>query len=156
MAKATFKLVNALKTAARKLEKGDDYQWGHMGSCNCGFLAREISKLTKAQIHEYAMRKSGDWSEQINDFCDTSEMPFDLLLSEMLQVGLEREDLIHLEKLTDKNVLKNLPKGKFLMYNIKKDVILYMRIWADLLEEEIIEQVQLEGFTYKKELLILS
>jgi hypothetical protein len=41
MAKATPEFIQALRSAIAKLEKSDDYQWGHMGSCNCGYLAQE-------------------------------------------------------------------------------------------------------------------
>lgn len=65
MAKPKPELINALRKTARNLQTSTSYQWGHMGSCNCGHLVQEVTKLTKAQIYEYAMRtRGGDWSEQ--------------------------------------------------------------------------------------------
>jgi len=63
MARPTPELIDALRRTARKLENGAPYQWGHMGGCNCGNLAQEITKLSKDQIHAYAMQRYGDWND---------------------------------------------------------------------------------------------
>jgi hypothetical protein len=65
MAHANPELIQALRRTAQKLSIGNPYQWGHMGSCNCGNLAQELTQLTKAQIHEFAMQGRGDWREQV-------------------------------------------------------------------------------------------
>ena len=137
MAKATPKLINALRNAAYKINSGAPYQWGHMGSCNCGHLAQEITSLSKGEIHEYAMRKSGDWNDQVMDYCSESSMPMDLLISELLQAGLTIEDLKNLEKLSDPEILRQIPADhKPLLKNKKDHVVLYMKTWANLLEEQ--------------------
>ncbi len=53
-------LVDLLRQTARALESSHDYQWGHVGSCNCGFLAQQMSALQKSEIHAYAMQRHGD------------------------------------------------------------------------------------------------
>jgi hypothetical protein len=141
MAKAKIETVDALRRAAKKIEEGAPYMWGHMGSCNCGNLAQEITNLSKGQIHAYAMQGRGDWNEQLNDYCPTSAMPIDLLIHEMLIYGFELSDLKNLEKLSDKAVLALLPE-----HNNREDVVLYMRTWATLLEDELIKDVQLPAF----------
>jgi hypothetical protein len=78
MAHANPELIQALRRTAQKLSIGNPYQWGHMGSCNCGNLAQELTQLTKAQIHEFAMQGRGDWREQVEEFCPTSGLPMDL------------------------------------------------------------------------------
>lgn len=144
MAKPTVNLINALRKAAAKIENGDNYQWGHMGSCNCGHLAQEITNLNKAEIHQYAMRRYGDWTEQSQDYCDNSGMTFDLIISEMLKVGMEIEDIRHLEKLSDKQVLRRFTLAeRNLKHNVKKDVVKYMLEWANLLEEQLLEKISL-------------
>lgn len=152
MAKPKPALIDAIKKTARKLHTSTNYQWGHMGSCNCGHLVQEITKLSKAQIHDYAMRtRGGDWSEQALDYCPTSGYLMDQAISIMLEAGMELHDFEHLEKLSDKKVLKRLPyESRHLRYNNRMDVITYLNAWADMLEEELIQQVKLPAIETDK------
>jgi hypothetical protein len=144
MARATPELINALRQTARNLLQGAPYQWGHMGGCNCGNLAQELTKLNKDQIHKYAMQRHGDWNEQAEDYCSTSEMPIDLLINEMLNAGLQLEDLKHLERLDDRQVLTRFPiEKRFLKHNLREDVVAYMNAWAELLEDQLLEKITL-------------
>jgi hypothetical protein len=144
MARATPELIHALRQTARNLLQGAPYQWGHMGGCNCGNLAQELTKLNKDQIHRYAMQRHGDWNEQAEDYCSTSQMPIDLLINEMLNAGLQLEDLKHLERLDDQQVLARFPLEKrFLKHNLREDVVAYMNAWAELLEEQLLEKITL-------------
>ena len=54
MAKASIKIIQALGKTISNLNDGASYQWGHMGSCNCGNLAQVITNLDKAEIHKSA------------------------------------------------------------------------------------------------------
>lgn len=139
MAKAVKPIINALRKAAEKIAIDGHYQWGHMGACNCGYVAQEITHLSKGQIHDYAMKGYGDWTEQVMAFCPTSEFPMDLLISEMVAAGFSLEDLINLERLKDSEVLSRIPieMRKSLKHNNQQDVILYLNSWADLLDEKI-------------------
>ncbi len=144
MARANLTLIEAIKIAANKIEQGENYQWGHMGGCNCGHLAQELTPFSKREIHEYAMRKSGDWTDQVNDYCGMTDMPMDEIISSMMEAGLERQDMIELERLNNSEVRKALGvKGINLKHNIKADVVLYMRAWAAILEEKLVEQIAL-------------
>ncbi|GAA4449100.1 hypothetical protein GCM10023189_08050 [Nibrella saemangeumensis] len=144
MARPNPELIDALRRTARKLSEGAPYQWGHMGGCNCGNLAQELTKLTKDQIHAYAMQRYGDWNEQVQDYCPTSRMPIDLVISEMVNAGLSLEDLKNLEKLSNKQVLARFPLEKrFLRHNQRNDVVTYLRAWADMLEEQLLETIEL-------------
>ena len=144
MARPTPELIYALRQTARNLKNGASYQWGHMGGCNCGNLAQQLTKLNKSQIHQYAMQRYGDWNEQVDDYCPTSQMPIDLLISEMVNAGLQLEDLKHLERLDDRRVLIRFPiENRFLKHNIRTDVIAYMEAWAELLEEELLSKITL-------------
>jgi hypothetical protein len=72
----------------------------------------------------------------------------DLLISEMLEAGLDREDLVHLERLSDQAVLRKLPAGeRNLRHNYRDDVVRYMMAWAALLEEQLAERVSLADLT---------
>ena len=145
MAKATLDLIAALRRTANRIEKDSPYQWGHMGSCNCGNLAQELSTFTKAEIHEFAMMGRGDWNEQVEEFCPTSGLPMDLLIADMLNKGLTTTDLQNLERLSDAKVLARIPlyRRDQMRHNRRDDVVLYLNEWASLLEEEWLEAVDL-------------
>lgn len=144
MAKTSLHLIEALRNTSKKLQQSKDYQWGHMGSCNCGHLAQEITRLSKSEIHSRAMNKYGDWNEQLNDYCPTSGLLMDDLITQMLDFGLDTDDLKHLEKLSDPEILKRLPQAdRYLQHNRKEDVITYINAWADLLEDELLEKIKL-------------
>jgi len=145
MAKANPEIIVALRKTAEKLEKGASYQWGHMGACNCGNLAQQLLDISKAKIHEYAMLGKGDWTDQVEDYCPTSKYPMDLMISELLNKGLTRQDLQNLEKLSDKKVLMHMTK-KYPAHNCKNDVIAYLKVWANLLEKEYLEKSSVEDF----------
>ncbi len=93
MATANPELIAALERTASKLQQGASYQWGHMGACNCGNLAQELTPFSRAEIHQYAMQRHGDWNEQLIDYCPTSGYPIDLIVSKMLENGLSLNDL---------------------------------------------------------------
>ena len=65
MAHITSEIINALRKTASQLENGHRYEWGHMGSCNCGNLAQTITDFSRAEIQKYALEKRGDWSYMI-------------------------------------------------------------------------------------------
>ena len=143
MAKATIGLIQALRNTAKTLSKSKAYQWGHMGSCNCGHLAQEITKLSKTEIHSRAMQKYGDWNEQLNDYCPTSGLLMDDLITQMLDFGFDTEDLKHLEKLSDKAILQQLPVDqRNLQHNKRDDVVKYLVCWASLLESSLLENIK--------------
>lgn len=148
MAQPSLKVISALRSTAKRLESSPAYQWGHMGSCNCGFLAQEISGLRKDEIHTRAMQRYGDWSEQLNDYCPTSGLRMDDLISEMLALGFDTDDLKHLERLSDSSVLRALPPNqRYLTHNRKEHVVLYLRTWADLLEYDLVQKMLFEDLT---------
>ena len=136
MAQPTLPVIQALRDTASRLTTQAPYQWGHMGSCNCGHLAQTITQLTKAEIHTRAMQRYGDWERQIVDYCPTSGLPIDQTIDEMLALGFSRSDLSHLERLSDPSILAAIPfeRRNMLRHNQRDDVVLYLHTWADLLE----------------------
>lgn len=152
MAKITLEVLVALRNTVRRIEQTTQYQWGHMGCCNCGFLAQELTHLRKEEIHARAMQRHGDWSEQLNDYCPTSGLLIDDIISEMLAFGFDCTDLRHLERLSDPQVLSTLPdSGKTLAFNRKADVITYLKAWADLVEARLLSPIQLGELETKRE-----
>ena len=142
MAHASSEIIDLLRNTAKKIEGSDTYQWGHMGLCNCGFLAQEVTHYSKVEIHQRAMQRHGDWSEQLNDYCPTSGLPMDDLISELIAFGFESDDLKNLEKLSDRTILSHLPfKDRDLKYNSKKDVVKYLNTWATTLEDDFLKKI---------------
>jgi len=145
MAKVKAEIILAIRNTARHLEKSKQYQWGHMGACNCGFLVQEVLKISKEEIHRKAMQGYGDWNEQLNDYCPNSGLPMDELIDKLLDVGFSRNDLKDLEKLSAREVLEQLPLGeRNLKQNVKADVIKYLLTWAALLENQLLESIEIE------------
>ena len=138
-------LIAALRATAARLTQEAPYQWGHMGSCNCGHLAQTITTLSKAEIHAQALQRHGDWERQLVDYCPTSGLPFDQTIDEMLALGFSRQDLTNLEKLGDPAVRQALPfeRRNALRHNQRDDVVLYLRTWANLLEQRLLAAVPL-------------
>ncbi len=151
MATASLPLLTALRRTAHKLQQGTPYMWGHMGCCNCGNLAQELTKLTKADIHAYALQGRGDWREQVEEYCPTSGLPMDLLISDMLNHGLTTTDLQHLERLSDPKIKNQIPldRRNQMKHNVREDVVLYLKTWADVLEEELLANVQLPNLSFE-------
>lgn len=138
MATPTNELIHALGETADRIESGERYRWSHMGSCNCGHLAQSLTPYSHAEIHAQAMRRSGDWSEQVIDYCPTSGYRIDSIIESMLAVGMTTDDIRHLEKLSDQKVLRRFPIGeRHLRHNYRDDVVKYIREWAAMLDEEL-------------------
>ena len=145
MAQRTLPVIQALRDTAQRLTTQAPYQWGHMGSCNCGHLAQTITRLTKGEIHTRAMQRSGDWERQLIDYCPTSGLPIDETIDEILALGFTRSDLTHLERLADPAIRAAIPfeRRNALRHNQRDDVVLYLRTWADLLEAELLANIEL-------------
>ena len=140
MAKASRELIYALRKTAVRLRSGAPYQWGHLGSCNCGHLAQTLTLKSKGEIHAEALKRVGDWGDVSAQYCETSGLPIDDIIGAMLNVGLNLNDIECLENLSDRKVLAQLPaQQRHLQHNNREDVITYLSIWADLLESQLEE-----------------
>lgn len=137
MAIATHALVDALTRTAARIETGDDFRWAHMGACTCGHLAQTVTQRSRAEIHRLALERAGDWGEQGVEYCATSGLPIDHIITELLALGLNTEDLKHLERLSDRKVLRRLPADRRNQMDFRDpaDVVLYLRAFAALLAE---------------------
>ena len=143
----SLKIISALRKTAAILENGNRYEWGHMGSCNCGNLAQTITNFSRAEIQKYALEKRGDWTNQLLDYCPTSGYPMDMIIERMLDFGFSQLDLRNLEWLSDDKILAKI-NVTFLNRNLKSDTILYFKTWADLLEEQIIDKIKLPNLEF--------
>lgn len=110
-----------------------------MGACNCGHLAQTVTQLSAEDIRRYALERSGEWAEQGIEFCPTSGYPMDAILTALFELGLGSDDLGQLERLTNPAVLRHMPVElrKELSYRDRDHVVLYMRTFADVLEQQL-------------------
>lgn len=140
MAKKNPKLINALRETATRLQDGATYEWGHMGRCNCGHLVQTVAELSDTDIARSVQFELDEWSEYAQEFCNgTGEHVEDLFLT-LQNIGFGYQDVIHLENLSDRTVLKRIGGGTphHLARNNVADVMLYMQTLADILEEEVV------------------
>lgn len=158
MAYPNLTLINALRETANRLRNGTHYAWGNHGACNCGNLTQVVTKLSKEEILQYAHSGIGEWTELAEDYCGVTDAPASLLISKLQQIGLTPSDIHNLEYLEDKKVLENLPGGfRWLTRNVREDVIEYFEAFANLLEEELINSIEIpmNEFLYKKHELLV-
>ena len=137
-------LINALRKTADRLEAGDSYMWAHMGRCNCGHLAQTLTGLSAESIHKRALQRHGDWTEQSEHFepyCGQTGFHLDYVMDSLIEAGLHPTDIRELEALSNREILQRLPGGfRYLERNKRDNVILYLRTWADLLQEKSPEE----------------
>jgi len=137
MQKSNPDLICALRQTAERLEAGAKYEWGHMGRCNCGHLVQTLTNMSDYEIVKSVDFQLNEWSEHAMDYCAGTGHKVDDLFLTLHQVGFNYKDVIHLENLSDRRVLKRLENGKtHLQRNNVDDAILYMNTMADMLEEE--------------------
>lgn len=150
MAKPTIELINALRLTANNLRNGAYHSWGHHGACNCGNLVQSVTNFTKEEILQYAHTGTGEWTELAIEFCPATNAPLALVFNRLEQIGLTPTDIHHIEYLSDKEVLAQLPGGlRWLKRNKKEDAVDYFEAFANLLEEQWLQQidVRLESIT---------
>ena len=135
-------LSEALKITAKRIESGSYYNWTNMGSCNCGHLAQTVTFNSPEYLHNIALQRAGNWSEQTREYCPSSGYPFDFVINALLDLGATLQELRDLERLCDPKVLKMIPleRRRNLDHRCREDVVLYMKTWADLLSKEVIKE----------------
>lgn len=137
MPKHNPELINALRETAHRLGSGARYEWGHMGRCNCGHLVQTITRMSDYEIVKSIDFQLDEWTEHAKDYCAGTGHRVDDLFTALQNVGFSYQDVIHLENLSDRRVLKRLNgQGRMLQRNKVEDVRRYMITLADLLEEE--------------------
>lgn len=137
MAHPSLTLITALLRTAARLREGAEYQWGHLGMCNCGHLAQTITARSRREIHEAALERGGEWADRVREYCPSSGFAIDAIIDELLALGLTSGELADLERLSDDRVLRRLPaERRHLVHNSRDDVVLYLETWAALLREQ--------------------
>jgi hypothetical protein len=131
-------LISSLRQAATRLATGASYQWGHFGQCNCGHLAQAVTGLSAAQIHTRTFDKLMEWSEIPESYCPQTGVATEYAIDALLEVGLDRDDVRHLEDLSDPVVLREIPLTMLpLRRNQREHAVAYLSAWAQVLERQL-------------------
>lgn len=134
----TVLLIRAFRAAASRLRDGATYKWSHYAMCNCGNLAQVVTELDPSTIYEAAFDRPGDWGEQAREYCPTSGRPMDLILRQMLDLGLLPEDIRHIERLSHPHVLRRIDRRRKPLHHARReDCVLFFETWATMLEERL-------------------
>lgn len=145
MATATIELIQALRETATRLKNGSHYAWGHHGACNCGNLAQVVTNLSEGEILRYAHAGIGEWTELAQEFCPVTQLPINMLISQLEAIGLTPTDIHHIEYLSDREVLNHLEGGfRWLKRNKREDAIAYFTAFANLLEEQLANSISID------------
>jgi hypothetical protein len=144
MAYPNLTLIGALRQAASNLEGGAPYAWGHHGACNCGHVLQVVTHLTKEEILRHAHTGIGEWTELAEESCAVSSAPAYLMIAKLEAIGLTPTDIHCLEYLKDRAVLEQLRGGfRWLQKNVREDVVLYFRTFAQLLEDKLLQHIEI-------------
>lgn len=137
MARPSHQLVSALRETADRVEAGARYEWGHMAHCNCGHLVQTLTRRTGREISRSINHCLDEWSEHARDYCDRTGQEVEDLFIALSNAGFDRDDVAHLETLSDRAVLNRIGDGVHLRRNQREDLVLYLQTMADLLEDQL-------------------
>ena len=136
MAKASQELIDALRETAGRVSTGVRYEWGRMAHCNCGHLIQTVTQRQGAEIAKTVEHHPLEWTEHARDYCPNSGHAVEDLFKALANMGFGREDVIHLENLSDPTVLKHLG-STYLQRNHREDLVRYLYAHAELLENQM-------------------
>ena len=170
-----MKLINHLQTANQALKDGSfPYLWSECNRCNVGVVAscvlgvgiekledlldRSIERTQKALNMD---NKGVWWSDMIGVLCPITGRPIHKIFRDLMDAGLTKQDMIHLEKLSDPRILKKagiktthtVPKksrkhwwNKAIITQVeecdyqynesKNNLIKYLDAWISILQED--------------------
>lgn len=146
MAIPSLELADVLRRTAKRIDSGkSNYDWKHIGICNCGNLVQIVTGKNKRQIYESGRQKHGDWEMLTYLFKENSSYEIDKIIKAMLDFGFSLEDIVNLENLSCPRVLSRLPKERqYPKRDRREDVILYLETWAEMIEEELLEKTAIK------------
>ncbi len=135
MVRTPQQLPGLLRSAANRLENGADYEWGHMGRCNCGHLVQSLTSMTSKEIVQSIDHRLDEWSEHAKEYCSATGSKVEDLFRTLAEVGFTYKDVMSLEYLNDPLVLQKMgDRARRLRHNSRADVVAYMRTLAELRE----------------------
>lgn len=149
MAKATVELIEALRKGAKRIANKANYEWRNTGACNCGNVVQSATNFNRNQIARFGLQKQGDWAMLARLYDKDSNYKIDEIIKRMLEIGMDLDDFGNLENLNDQRILDRIGNA-FLKRDNRNHVILYLNTWADMLEEEMLQDIELPTFNNEK------
>jgi hypothetical protein len=154
---AQERLVRALHHAADAIERGEPFEWGHVGRCVVGHVVQHLASMSDRDIFSAFDRTLCQWrehaaeyfdaavgdeplasTESARDWCKTAGKPLAEIYRLFSAGGLDAADIGHMEFLSDPRVLANIPPPKRWNFrpNNPQDAALYLRTYARVLTSE--------------------
>ncbi len=139
-------LAGVLDNAADELKRTwFGYEWNDRTRCNCGVVARLIFEASPTKLKTLLppIYENGvfcpTWEAMTETHCPDSGMAQNEVFRTLLQAGLRRGDFLHLEQLSDPQVMARMAPHRQTKRAVrrsrKSDVIAYLRGWATGIEE---------------------
>lgn len=156
------KLLASLEMVLKNLkEQKIGYDWSGHGTCNLGLVASCLLGKSPHELQNdfdilsHGMgRDSADWKEAVSYYCPLTGLSSTMIFRRLQIAGLNREDMINLEYLSDPLVLKRILectpfwKKWFILlggpspfinkhyYKEEENLIVYLEAWIELIKEE--------------------
>src|SRR5277367_4518024 len=110
-------LSDKLRTVAEKLEAGTlEFDWMNRSKCCCGVVAQMLLGKSSEEIGQMmpvgTQGTVASWKNIVNRTCPITGRPTESIFAQLYDAGLTRDDIIHLEYLSDPAVLALCPKLK--------------------------------------------
>ena len=151
-----FELIFGIRSTAKRLRANACYSWGHPGCCNCGHLIQSLTNFTQWEIHQAAYVKGGEWKDLSRTHCETSGLEVDKIIKILFDHGLNLEDIIHLENLSDPEILNSMPIDRnTVKRNDRMHLIYYLESWADKLENKLFNLRETKGIKQTTETIFV-
>ncbi len=139
-------LIKALKVAINALTNGTIfYNWVNPTSCNCGIVAQAVLGVSPIELKQIATpffeksaaelkriapsRKDGHptWKESVQTACPITGEPTFEIIKRLKGIGMDKEDIVHLEFLENPAILA--------LSGIKKEPIYERKIQSEKVTE---------------------
>jgi hypothetical protein len=152
------KLISAIDALIAGLANNTlNYNWIEADSCNCGLIAQAVTGLTQSSLRleltelnkEFPDREDHTWKAMTNRICPITGVSENIIFKQLQEAGMTRENIIHLEYLSDPVILKKMRRDrKFIQrikdlftrpkkyYTKKQNLILYLTAWKEVLIEK--------------------
>ena len=107
------------------------------------FFRHALDEARHARMfHEAAQQRAGDWGQQALEYCGQTGLEMDHILQKLLDLGLTRADIRDIERLSNSDVLRRMGgMATGVTHFARTDAIAYFEAWADLLEEQLPEDL---------------
>lgn len=125
------RLIAALESAADALDRGERYEWGHVGRCAVGHVVQRLASMSDREIFAAFERTVGQWREHAaeyfdaavgdeplattesqRDWCATAGTPLAEIYRLFHAAGVDSAAIGHMEFLSDPRVLAEIPPPK--------------------------------------------